>query len=74
MSPTLKSLGIELLSVDERVRLADEIWTSIVEETKSAPMTETQRQTLKHRLAPYEADPKAGSCWDAVKARLRVPR
>jgi putative addiction module component (TIGR02574 family) len=35
------------------------------------PLTAAQRQDLERRIAAYEANPKAGSSWEAVKARLR---
>jgi putative addiction module component (TIGR02574 family) len=34
------------------------------------PLSEAQKQDLQRRLAAYEADPKAGSSWEEVKARL----
>ena len=70
MSPTLKSLGIDQLSVAQRLLLVEEIWDSIAAEDET-PLTEPQRQDLERRLAAYEANPKAGSSWEEVKARLR---
>jgi putative addiction module component (TIGR02574 family) len=71
MSPLLKSLGIDQLSVAERILLAEEIWDSIPDEAEEPPLTESQKQDLQCRLAAYEANPKAGSGWEEVKARLR---
>lgn len=71
MSPTLKAFGIDQLSVAQRVLLVEEIWDSIVEEQEELPLTEAQKVDLQRRLATYEANPKAGSSWDEVKARLR---
>lgn len=71
MSPTLKALGIDRLSVAQRILLVEEIWDSIAAEGAEVPLTEAQRQDLQRRLAAYEADPKAGSSWEEVKARLR---
>ena len=71
MSPTLKALGIDQLSVAQRVLLVEEIWDSIAEEEEELPLTEAQRLDLQRRVAAYEANPKAGSSWDDVKARLR---
>ena len=71
MSPTLKALGIDQLSVAQRVLLVEEIWDSIAEEEEEIPLTEAQRLDLQRRVAAYEANPKAGSGWDDVKARLR---
>lgn len=71
MSPTLKTLGIDQMSVAERILLVEEIWDSIAVEEAGVPLTESQRQDLQRRIAAYEADPKAGSSWEEVKARLR---
>jgi putative addiction module component (TIGR02574 family) len=69
MSPTFKSLGIDQLSVAQRILLVEEIWDSIADEEAPIPLTEAQRQDLQRRIAAYEANPKAGSSWEDVKAR-----
>jgi putative addiction module component (TIGR02574 family) len=71
MSPTFKALGIDQLSVAERILLVEEIWDSIADEASAMPLTEAQKQDLQRRLAAYEANPKAGSSWEEVKARLQ---
>jgi putative addiction module component (TIGR02574 family) len=70
MSSTLKALGIDQLSLAQRILLVEEIWDSIAEEQEEFPLTEAQRQDLQLRIATYEANPKAGSTWEEVKARL----
>jgi putative addiction module component (TIGR02574 family) len=70
MSSTLKALGIDQLSVAQRILLVEEIWDSIAEEQDEFPLTEAQRQDLQRRIAAYEANPRAGSSWEEVKARL----
>ena len=71
MSPTLKALGIDQMSVAQRVLLVEEIWDSIAEEGEEIPLTEAQKLDLQRRVAAYEANPKAGATWEEVKARLR---
>jgi putative addiction module component (TIGR02574 family) len=71
MPPTLKSLGIDQLSVAQRILLVEEIWDTIAEQETDIPLTDAQRQDLERRIANYEANPKAGSTWEEVKARLR---
>ncbi len=70
MSPTVKSLGLDQFSVAERILLVEEIWDSIAEEAEEVPLTNAQQQDLERRLAAHEANPKAGSSWEEVKARL----
>lgn len=71
MSTTLKSLGIDQLSVAQRILLVEEIWDSIGPDAEQMPLTEAQKQDLQRRLSAYEENPKAGSSWEEVKARLR---
>ncbi len=70
MSSTLKSLGIDQLTVAERVLLVEEIWDSIASESGELRLTEAQEEDLRRRITAYEANPKAGSSWEEVKARL----
>jgi putative addiction module component (TIGR02574 family) len=70
MSLTLKSLGIDQMSIPERILLVEEIWDSIAATPEEVPLSEAQRMELDRRLAAYEADPQAGSSWEEVKARL----
>jgi putative addiction module component (TIGR02574 family) len=70
MSPTAKALGIDQLSVAERILLVEEIWDSIAEEVNASELTQAQKDELDRRLAALESDPQAGSSWEEVKARL----
>ncbi len=71
MSASMKSFGIDQLTVAQRILLVEEIWDSIPDEADALPLSDAQKQDLQRRLATYEADPKAGSSWEAVKTRLR---
>ena len=70
MPVTMKTLGIDQLSVDDRMLLLEEIWDSIAADPESVPVTEAQKQGLQARLDAYRDNPKAGSPWEEVKARL----
>ena len=70
MSPTMQSLGIDQLSIEQRLSLVEEIWDSLGSQADGLPLSDAQRQDLARRIAAYEADPKAGSTWEEVKARL----
>jgi putative addiction module component (TIGR02574 family) len=71
MQSTLKSLGIDRLSVAERILLVEEIWDSIAAESGALDIPQSHKDELDRRLAAYHADPLAGSTWEDVKARLR---
>ena len=60
MSASIKSLGLDRLSLAERILLVEELWDSIA-----------AWQDLQRRLDAYRDDPKAGTPWEEVRARLR---
>jgi putative addiction module component (TIGR02574 family) len=70
MPATMKSLGIDQLSVTERILLVEEIWDSIMDAPEEVPLTEAQKIELDERLTKYEIDPHSGAAWEEVKARL----
>lgn len=66
--PTLQSLGIDRLSVAERLALIGEIWDSIAADVGQAPLTEAQRLEVDRRLAAHRANPQAAVPWEQVEA------
>jgi putative addiction module component (TIGR02574 family) len=68
MTPALQALGIDRLSVAERIAIIQEIWDSIADEIEKAPLTEAQRQDVDRRLAAHEANPEAAIPWNQVEA------
>jgi putative addiction module component (TIGR02574 family) len=73
MTPSLQSLGIDQLSVADRLRLVQEIWESIAAEVEAAPLTEAQRQEVDRRLAAHRANPQAAISWAKVEAEALAP-
>jgi putative addiction module component (TIGR02574 family) len=71
MSTSMKDFGLDPLSVAERILLVEEIWDSIASTTEAFTLTDAHRQDLDRRLEQYRDNPKAGSTWDEVKARLQ---
>ncbi len=69
MSPTLQELGIDRLSAEDRLALAEAIWESVVQEVERAPLLEGQRKELERRLADSIARPDAVTPWEVIKAR-----
>ena len=68
MSPTLEALGIDRLSIAERISLVEAIWDSIAAEVEKAPLTKAQRQEVDRRLAAHRANPEAAVPWEQVEA------
>ena len=71
MPPSSKSLGINNLSLAERVMLVEEIWDSIAAEADALEMLQSHKGELDLRLADHNADPGSGSSWEDVKTRLQ---
>jgi putative addiction module component (TIGR02574 family) len=53
MSPTMKALGIDQMTPEERIALALEIWESLGDARPRARLTETQRADLGQSLPLY---------------------
>jgi putative addiction module component (TIGR02574 family) len=68
MSTTLQNLGIDRLSVAERLALVHEIWDSIASEVEQLPLTEAQQAEVERRLAAHRANPDAAIPWEKVEA------
>jgi putative addiction module component (TIGR02574 family) len=68
MPTTMKDLGIDRLSVDERIALVQEIWDSVTPDVARRPLSEAKRQELQRRLDDYRDNPKDGIPWEEVKA------
>lgn len=58
------------LGVDERVKLAQDIWDSVAEHPESIPVTPAQRAELDRRLEEFERDPDSGSDWTQTRRRI----
>lgn len=74
MPALMNALGLDRLSIDERMLLVEELWDSIAARPESAQLNDKQREDLKRRLDAYRDNPKAGSPWEEVKERLRGQR
>ena len=69
MSVSMKDLGIDQLTMEDRIALVQEIWDSIAVTPEEIPFTEAQREELERRLAAHEASPGDVVPWDEVKAQ-----
>jgi putative addiction module component (TIGR02574 family) len=74
---TLKQLEAAALNlpIRERIRLAQELWDSIIPEAEAEPdllpLTEEQIREIGRRLAEHERDPSSAVPWEEAKARLQ---
>ncbi len=70
MPSLMITLGIDQLSVDDRLKLIGEIWDSLSETPEAIPLTDAQKQALDHRIAAFETDPEVGTSLEQVEAEL----
>ncbi len=64
-------MKIDELSVDERLRLVEDIWDSIAAERDRLPLTTKQRQRLDFRLDAYRLDKNPGAPGFEAIERIR---
>lgn len=72
MPATAKSLGIDQWSVEDRLRLIDEIWEGIEDMSDETPVSEAHKAILDERLAAHAANPHDVVSWEVVQARLQA--
>jgi len=65
MAPDLNALGIDEMTVDERLRLIDAIWATIPD---PPPLTPAQEQELDRRLDEIDAGRATFIPYQQVKA------
>jgi putative addiction module component (TIGR02574 family) len=71
-SPAFDFEALRRLSVDERLRLVEDLWDSIAEDApdEALPVTPELAAELDRRLAEHEANPEDVVPWEEVRARL----
>ncbi|OWK45621.1 hypothetical protein FRUB_01952 [Fimbriiglobus ruber] len=62
-------MGIDRMSIEDRIALVQEIWDSVAGEGEQVPISDAQRTELERRLADSIARPGAVTPWEDVKAQ-----
>jgi putative addiction module component (TIGR02574 family) len=70
MSVSFESLGIDRLTVGERLELVESIWDSLPPHVDSADVPEWHLAELKKRREEVDVTPLAGKPWRDVLDRL----
>jgi putative addiction module component (TIGR02574 family) len=70
MGPTMKDLGIDRMSPEQRVALALEIWESLGDDRPSGRLSDDQRAELARRDAELEARPEIALTWELIRASV----
>ena len=70
MAVTLESLGIDRLSVKDRLELIEQLWDSLPEQINPDEVPEWHLAELAKRRAEADASPRAGKPWREALARF----
>lgn len=65
------TIDITGLSVEERLRLLDEIWESLSETPEAFPLTAAQAEELNRRVEDMNRDGSPGTPWEDVVKEIR---
>jgi putative addiction module component (TIGR02574 family) len=60
---------IALLPIDERVRLVEAIWETVIADPRQPELTDAQKQELERRLADHAYAPDDVVSWEEAKAQ-----
>ena len=74
MKISMKDLGIDQVSAEDRLALVDEIWDSLVRAPEQIPLPEAAKQMLDRRLADLDSNPDNVLTWDEIKAEFMKSR
>ncbi len=72
MNAILQRLGIDKMSVGERISLAQEILDSVAAEQPRQALSDAKRAELARRSADAEANPADCVPWEEVEATARA--
>ncbi|MGA3328839.1 MAG: addiction module protein [Terriglobia bacterium] len=67
----MATIDIASLSLEERLRLLDELWESLSRTPETIPMTHAQREELDRRLDELDRESPIGIPWEEVTRRIR---
>ena len=72
MPSLLQQFGLDNMSVNDRLALAEALWDSVHDSVQSLPITPEVQAELERRAALADADPSRGIPWEAVRAAARA--
>ena len=72
MAVNMADYGLDQLSVEDRLTLAQQLWDSIAEEVNRLPLSPVEQQEVDRRLAAHRANPQAAIPWEQVEAEARA--
>jgi putative addiction module component (TIGR02574 family) len=74
MATTLMELGIDRLSVRERLNLIEQIWDSLPDQVHPEEVPDWHKEVITLRLAEAESNPGTGIPWRVALSEIRSGR
>jgi putative addiction module component (TIGR02574 family) len=71
MNLTATLAEIKTMNIDDRLRLVEAIWDSIIEDQGAPALTDIQKADLSRRVAELDADPNNVLTWEQIKAHVK---
>jgi len=65
------AIKVDELSTEDRLRLLEELWDSLITTPGAVPLTPAQRQELDRRLDEVDQGELDGIPWDEVVRQIR---
>lgn len=72
MGQALHALGIDSMSVEDRIALVKDIWDSVAIEAGLLPPSTSEQAELDRRLAEDEASPHDTIAWETIKTEAQA--
>ncbi len=72
MVPTMKDLGIDRFSPEQRIALALEIWESLEDRRPPGRLTAGQRAEIARRNIEMDANPGIALTWEQIRASIET--
>lgn len=72
MGQALHALGIDSMSVEDRIALVKDIWDSVAIEAGLLPPSSAERAELDRRLAEDDSAPDETIAWETIKAEAQA--
>ena len=67
-SVSIQELGLDRLSLEDRLQIAEAIWDSVVREVESSSLPEWHLTELKRRMENSEINSKVPKAWELIEA------
>jgi putative addiction module component (TIGR02574 family) len=72
MGQALHALGIDSMSVEDRIALVKDIWDSVAIEAGLLPPSASEKMELDRRLAEDDAAPDDTVAWETIKTEAQA--